>query len=204
MSVNLQKGQKVNLKKSDGEALSRIRVGLGWDPVKKGGKGIFGSLFGGGGEDVDCDASVFLLQDGHLMDIDDVVYFGNLEHESGAVCHCGDNLTGEGDGDDEQIKIDLSKVPANIEKIAFTVTIYEAEARRQNFGQVSNAFVRIFDENTGEELLRYDLGEDFSIETAVVFGELYKNGDEWKFNAIGSGFGGGLAALCNHYGIAVA
>jgi stress protein len=113
----------------------------------------------------------------------------------------GDNLTGAGDGDDEQIKIDLSKVPAEITKIAFTVTIYEADARRQNFGQVSNAFVRIFDENSGEELLRYDLGEDFSIETAVVFGELYKNGEEWKFNAIGSGYQGGLAALCNMYGI---
>ena len=102
----------------------------------------------------------------------------------------GDNLTGAGDGDDEQIKIDLSKIPANITKIAFTVTIYDAEARRQNFGQVSNAFVRIFNEVTGEEILRYDLGEDFSIETAVVFGELYKNGDEWKFNAIGSGYQG--------------
>ena len=115
----------------------------------------------------------------------------------------GDNLTGAGDGDDEQIKIDLSKIPANITKNAFTVTIYDAEARRQNFGQVSNAFVRIFNEVTGEEILRYDLGEDFSIETAVVFGELYKNGDEWKFNAIGSGYQGGLAALCNSYGVDV-
>ena len=115
----------------------------------------------------------------------------------------GDNLTGAGDGDDEQIKIDLSKIPANITKIEFTVTIYEAEERRQNFGQVSNAFVRIVNEATGQEILRYDLGEDFSIETAVVFGELYKNGNEWKFNAIGSGYQGGLAALCNSYGIAV-
>ena len=115
----------------------------------------------------------------------------------------GDNLTGVGDGDDEQIKIDLSKIPANITRIAFTVTIYEAESRRQNFGQVNNAFVRIYDENTGEELVRYDLGEDFSIETAAVFGELYKNGDEWKFNAIGSGYQGGLAALCANYGVEV-
>ena len=113
----------------------------------------------------------------------------------------GDNLTGGGEGDDEQIMIDLTKVPANIEKIAFTVTIYEADARRQNFGQVSNAFIRIVDQSNGQELIRYDLGEDFSIETAVVVGELYKHNGEWKFNAIGSGFQGGLAALCGHYGI---
>ena len=117
------------------------------------------------------------------------------------VVHQGDNLTGVGDGDDEQIKIDLSKVPDNIEKIAFTVTIYEAEQRRQNFGQVNNAFIRIYNEVTGEEMLRYDLGEDFSIETAAVFGELYKNGSEWKFNAIGSGYQGGLAALCASFGV---
>ena len=113
----------------------------------------------------------------------------------------GDNLTGSGDGDDEQIMVDLSLIPANIEKIAFTVTIYEAEARRQNFGQVSNSYCRIVDESSGTELVRFDLGEDFSIETAVVVGELYKHGGEWKFNAIGSGFQGGLAALCGHYGI---
>ena len=116
----------------------------------------------------------------------------------------GDNLTGDGDGDDEQIFVDLSKIPANIEKVAFTVTIYDAESRRQNFGQVSNAFIRIVDDATGTELIRYDLGEDFSIETAVVVGELYRHNGEWKFNAIGSGFQGGLAALCGHYGIDVA
>ena len=115
----------------------------------------------------------------------------------------GDNLTGEGDGDDEQIKIDLSKVPEQYTKIAFTVTIYDADQRRQNFGQVSNAFIRIYNEVNGEELLRYDLGEDFSIETAVVFGELYKNNGEWKFNAIGNGYQGGLAALCAGYGVDV-
>ena len=142
-----------------------------------------------------------MTDSGKVSSQNDFVFFGNLNHVSGAISHLGDNLTGAGDGDDEQIKIDLSKVPAEITKIAFTVTIYEADARRQNFGQVSNAFVRIFDENSGEELLRYDLGEDFSIETAVVFGELYKNGEEWKFNAIGSGYQGGLAALCNMYGI---
>ena len=150
------------------------------------------------------DAAAFLLTDsGKVADSKDFVFFGNLTHASGSVQHQGDNLTGVGDGDDEQIKVDLSKVPANITKIAFTVTIYEAEARRQNFGQVNNAFVRIYNEATGEELLRYDLGEDFSIETAAVFGELYKNGDEWKFNAIGSGYQGGLAALCANFGVEV-
>ena len=126
--------------------------------------------------------------------------YGNLKHASGSVEHMGDNLTGEGEGDDEQIKVNLSAVPASVEKIDFTVTIYEAEERRQNFGQVSNAFIRVVDESTGTELIRYDLGEDFSIETAVVVGELYRNNGEWKFNAIGSGFQGGLHALCQNYG----
>ena len=129
------------------------------------------------------------------------IFYGNLEHSSGAVKHMGDNLTGEGEGDDEQIEVDLSLMPANIERVAITVTIYDADSRRQNFGQVSNAYCRIVDESTGAEIVRFDLGEDFSIETAVVVGELYKHGNEWKFNAIGSGFQGGLAALCAHYGI---
>jgi len=192
MSVSLQKGQKVSLTKGK-PGLKNVVVGIGWDV----------NAFDTGG-DFDLDGAAFLLTDsGKVSDQTDFVFFGNLTHPSGSVQHLGDNLTGVGAGDDEQIKIDLSKVPANISKIAFTVTIYEAEARHQNFGQVSNAFVRIFDETTGEELLRYDLGEDFSIETAAVFGELYKNGDEWKFNAIGSGYQGGLPALCNNYGVDV-
>ena len=190
MPISLKKGQKVSLTKGN-PGLKNVVVGLGWDT------NAYDT-----GADFDLDAAAFCLTDsGKVSSQNDFVFFGNLNHVSGAISHLGDNLTGAGDGDDEQIKIDLSRVPAEITKIAFTVTIYEAEARRQNFGQVSNAFVRIFDENTGEELLRYDLGEDFSIETAVVFGELYKNGDEWKFNAIGSGYQGGLAALCNMYGI---
>ena len=190
MPISLKKGQKVSLTKGN-PGLKNVVVGLGWDT------NAYDT-----GSDFDLDAAAFCLTDsGKVSSQNDFVFFGNLNHQSGAVSHLGDNLTGAGDGDDEQIKIDLSKIPAEITKIAFTVTIYEAEARRQNFGQVSNAFVRIFDENTGEELLRYDLGEDFTIETAVVFGELYKNADEWKFNAIGSGYQGGLAALCNMYGI---
>lgn len=192
MPVNLKKGQKVSLTKGN-PGLSKVVVGLGWDV----------NAFDTGG-DFDLDAAAFLLTDtGKVSGSGDFVYYGNLTHSSGSVAHLGDNLTGVGEGDDEQIKVDLSKVPDNITKIAFTVTIYEAESRRQNFGQVNNAFVRIYNEDTGEELLRYDLGEDFSIETAAVFGELYKNSGEWKFNAIGSGYQGGLAALCANYGVEV-
>ena len=192
MPINLSKGQKVDLTKGN-PGLKNIMVGLGWDV------NAFDS-----GADFDLDAAAFMVgENGKCPTEKEFVFYGNLVHPSESVKHMGDNLTGEGDGDDEQIKIDLSKIPANITKIAFTVTIYDAEARRQNFGQVSNAFVRIFNEVTGEEILRYDLGEDFSIETAVVFGELYKNGDEWKFNASGSGYQGGLAALCNSYGVDV-
>ena len=192
MPINLSKGQKVDLTKGN-PGLKNVMVGLGWDV------NAFDS-----GADFDLDAAAFMVDsNGKCPTEKEFVFYGNLTHPFGAIQHMGDNLTGAGDGDDEQIKIDLSKIPANITKIAFTVTIYEAEERRQNFGQVSNAFVRIVNEATGQEILRYDLGEDFSIETAVVFGELYKNGNEWKFNAIGSGYQGGLAALFNSYGIAL-
>lgn len=192
MPISLQKGQKVSLTK-DNPGLTNVVVGVGWDV----------NQFDTGG-DFDLDSAAFLLADnGKVSKQEDFVFFGNLSHPSGSVVHMGDNLTGAGDGDDEQIKVNLSIVPENITKIAFVVTIYNAEERRQNFGQVNNAFIRIYNEATGEEMLRYDLGEDFSIETAAVFGELYKNGSEWKFNAIGSGFQGGLAALCANYGVDV-
>lgn len=192
MPINLQKGQKVSLTKGN-PGLTRVVVGLGWDV----------NQFDTGGS-FDLDAAAFLVTDtGKVSRPEDFVFYGNLTHPSESVQHMGDNLTGEGDGDDEQIKVNLSGIPANITKIVFTVTIYDAEVRRQNFGQVSNAFIRIYNEETGAEMLRYDLGEDFSIETAVVFGELYKNGTEWKFNAIGSGYQGGLAALCASYGVDV-
>lgn len=192
MAVSLTKGQKVDLTKGN-PGLSKLLVGLGWDVNKYDG----GSAF-------DLDAAAFLLGGGGKVSSDgDFVFYGNLKHASGAVEHLGDNLTGEGEGDDEQIKINLAAVPASVEKIDFTVTIYEAEERRQNFGQVSNAFIRVVDEATGTELIRYDLGEDFSIETAVVVGEIYRNNGEWKFNAIGSGFQGGLKALCQNYGVNV-
>lgn len=190
MSINLSKGQKVDLTKEN-PGLKKIMVGLGWDV----------NAFDSGG-DFDLDAAAFMLgENGKCPTEKEFIFYGNLDHTSEAVKHMGDNLTGEGDGDDEQIQIDLGKIPENISKIAFTVTIYEAEKRKQNFGQVSNSYIRIVDETTGSELIRYDLGEDFSIETAVVVGELYKNNGKWKFNAIGSGFQGGLAALCGYYGI---
>lgn len=193
MPINLSKGQKVDLTKGN-PGLKSIMVGLGWDV------NAFDS-----GADFDLDAAAFLVgANGKCPTEKEFVFYGNLTHPTEAVMHQGDNLTGEGDGDDEQIEVDLTKIPGNIERIAFTVTIYDADVRRQNFGQVSNAFIRIVDSSTNTELIRYDLGEDFSIETAVVVGELYRHNGEWKFNAIGSGFQGGLAALCGHYGIEVA
>lgn len=192
MPISLSKGQKVDLTKGN-PSLNNIMVGLGWDV------NAYDS-----GNDFDLDAAAFLLgENGKCPTEKEFIFYGNLQHPSESVKHMGDNLTGAGDGDDEQVQIDLRKIPANVSRVAFTVTIYEAENRRQNFGQVSNAFIRIVDEATNTELIRYDLGEDFSIETAVVVGELYRNNGEWKFNAIGSGFQGGLAALCNHYGIQV-
>ncbi|MCI9517407.1 MAG: TerD family protein [Lachnospiraceae bacterium] len=193
MPINLQKGQKVDLTKGN-PSLKNIMVGLGWDV------NAFDS-----GADFDLDAAAFMVgENGKCPTEREFIFYGNLEHNSGAVKHMGDNLTGGGDGDDEQIEVDLTIIPANVSRVVFTVTIYDAELRRQNFGQVSNAFIRIVDTATGSELIRYDLGEDFSIETAVVVGELYRHNGEWKFNAIGSGFQGGLAALCGHYGIEVA
>ena len=188
MGVNLQKGQKVNLKKADGQALSRIRVGLGWDPVEQEKKGgLFGAIFGGSAPDIDCDASVIVCQGGRLASRDDVVYFGNLKHSSGAIRHTGDNLTGEGEGDDEQILVDLTAVPAAYDKLVFVVNIYACQSRKQDFGMIANAFIRICDENTGEEFCRYNLSESYAGMTAMIFGEIYRYNGEWKFNAIGQG-----------------
>ncbi len=190
MAVSLTKGQKVDLTKGN-PSLKNIIVGLGWDI------NAYDS-----GADFDLDAAAFMLgENGKCPTDKEFVFYGNLSHPSESVVHLGDNLTGAGEGDDEQIKVDLSKVPANISRIAFTVTIYDADKRRQNFGQVSNAFIRIVDASNDTEMIRYDLGEDFSIETAVTVGELYRHNGEWKFNAIGSGYSGGLAALCAAYGI---
>lgn len=192
MAISLQKGQKVDLTKGN-PSLKKLLIGLGWDVNKY-----------DGGHDFDLDAAAFLLgANGKVNSDDDFVFYNNLKHKSGSVEHMGDNLTGEGEGDDEEIKVDLTLVPANVEKIDFTVTIYDAEARRQTFGQVSNAYIRVVDDMTGREIIRYDLGEDFSVETAVVVGEIYRNKGEWKFNAIGAGWSGGLAALGRNYGVNV-
>ena len=204
MSVNLQKGQKVDLTKGNA-GLKRLIVGLGWDEAEKK-VGLFGRKKGA---DIDCDASALVCgAGGKLLDKDDIVYFGNLKHRTGAITHLGDNLTGEGEGDDEVILIDFTKVPDEIKKIAITVTIHEAVQRGQNFGQVSNAYVRVArrsnkDDMTGIEELKYDLMEEFSIETAIVVCEIYRHGNDWKFNAVGSGYQGGLEALCRSFGINV-
>ena len=187
MAVNLQKGQKVNLKKENGQTLGKVMVGLGWDPVEnKGGGGLLSSIFGSGSSDIDCDASVFLCQNGQLLDKNDIIYFGNLEHSSSAVRHMGDNLTGDGEGDDEQVFVDLNSVPAQYDKLVFVVNVYKAKDRKQHFGMIRNAFIRIIDDK-GTEFCRYNLSENYEGMTAMIFGEIYRYKGEWKFNAIGQG-----------------
>lgn len=180
MSVNLQKGQKVDLTKGNA-GLKSLVVGLGWDEAPK----KF-SLFSKQ-EDIDCDASAILIngQTGKLNGPIDVVYYGQLMHRSGAVRHCGDNLTGAGDGDDEQIIVELNKVPAEYSKIVFVVTIYQARERKQQFGMIRNAFIRVVDADTGTELCKYNLSENYDGKTAMIFGEVYRYNNEWKFGAIG-------------------
>ena len=191
MAISLSKGQKVSLTKEK-PGLKNLMVGLGW------GVNAFE------GADFDLDASAFMVgANGKCPSEKEFIFYSNLKHPSGAVESMGDNRTGGGDGDDEQIMVDLSKVPSNIERIAFTCTIYEADSRGQNFGQVSNAYIRLVDNTTGNEVLRFDLGEDFSVETAIVVAEIYRHDNGWNFNAVGSGFSGGLEALCNNYGIEV-
>ena len=185
MAVNLQKGQKVSLKKSDGKKLAHLMVGLGWDAAEQK-KGFFGRLFGGT-DSIDCDASVFLCQGGKFVDKDDLVYFRNLEHRSKAVKHMGDNLTGEGEGDDEQIFVDLDEIPNRYDKLIFVVNIYQAVERKQHFGMIKNAYIRIIDPDSREELCRFNLSDDYTNMLSMIAGEVYRRGDEWKFNAIGSG-----------------
>lgn len=188
MGVNLQKGQKVDLTKGNA-GLSRIMVGLGWDPIDKPRSGgILGGLFGGGqSSNYDLDASVFLLdENGKITSNKDIIYFGNLKSACGSIQHTGDNLTGDGDGDDEQIIVDLKSVPERISKIVFVVNIYDCIKRKQDFGQIENAFIRVVD-HTGTEIIRYNLTENHSGKTALVTGEIYRHAGEWKFAAIGEG-----------------
>lgn len=181
MAVRLQKGQKVSLTKEN-PGLSTILVGLGWDEVKQ--SKLF---FLKKAEAIDCDASAILLKDGKFVMKSDLVYFGNLSHLSDSVTHMGDNLTGAGDGDDEQILINLTQVPADYDRIVIVVNIYDAVQRKQHFGMIKNAFIRIVDGRTNREMCRYDLSENYAGMTAMIFGELYREGSEWKFKAIGQG-----------------
>ena len=181
MGVSLQKGQKVSLTK-DNAGLSRVVIGLGWDEVQQK-RGFFAPK----PQEIDCDASAFLVADGKLRGVDDIVYFGNLRHKSGTVQHMGDNLTGAGDGDDEQIVVELDRVPAEYDRIVLVVNIYQADKRKQHFGMIQNAFIRIVDSRNNQELCKYNLSDNYDGMTAMIFGEVYRHNGEWKFNAIGSG-----------------
>ena len=194
MSVNLKKGQKINLSKEK-EGLSRVIVGLGWDAAER-----TGGFFSRKPASIDCDASAFVLQNGHLNGRDDIVYFAHLDHPSDAIHHMGDNLTGDGDGDDEQIVVDLKKLPDAYDRVVVVCNIYHAHAKRQNFGMICNAFIRICDAATGQELCRFNLTDDYSSATAVIFGELYRHNGEWKFNAVGQGTSdGSISEVARRY-----
>lgn len=182
MSVKLQKGQKVSLSKENA-GLSTVVVGLGWDEVEQKRKGFFGPK----PKPIDCDAFAILLKNGKLVDNNDVVYFGNLTHYTQSVRHMGDNLTGAGEGDDEQIIIDLNSVPAEYDRIVIAVNIYQARERAQHFGMIQNAFIRLVDGRSNSEMCIYNLTENYSNQTAMLFGEVYRHNGEWKFNAVGQG-----------------
>jgi tellurium resistance protein TerD len=189
MGVSLQKGGNVSLDKA-APGMTKILIGLGWDERAT------------DGAEFDLDASLFLLNSqGKARGDNDFIFYNKLTSDCGSVVHQGDNRTGEGDGDDEAIKIDLSKVPAEVNKVSVTVTIHDAQSRNQNFGQVANAFMRVVNDENNEEIARYDLSEDYSVETAMIFGEIYRHNGEWKFKAIGQGYEGGLKALAIGYGI---
>lgn len=189
MALSLSKGQNISLSK-EAPGLTKVLVGLGWDERQT------------DGQDFDLDASLFLLNNaGKCRSDADFIFYNQMNSPCGSVSHTGDNRTGEGDGDDEAMKVDLSKVPADVQTLAVTVTIHDYETRRQSFGQVANAFIRIVNDETGAEVVRYDLTEDYSIETAMVFGELYRHNNEWKFRAVGQGYAGGLGAMASQYGL---
>lgn len=188
MAINLQKGQKIDLTKGN-KGLSKIMVGLGWDPIEEKKGGLLGGLFGGGkGPEMDCDASVLMLNGNNkLLTNKNLIYFGNLKSSCGSITHTGDNLTGEGDGDDEEVIVDLNRVPSNIDKLLFVVNIYDCTRRKQDFGMVENAYIRILNMDTKEELIRYNLTENYAGKTALMVGEIYRHDNEWKFSAIGEG-----------------
>ncbi|MFO1369361.1 MAG: TerD family protein [Marinagarivorans sp.] len=189
MAISLQKGGNVNLSK-EAPSLKKLIVGLGWDP-----RATDGAAF-------DLDGSAFLLKgDGKVRSDADFIFYNNLKSADGSIVHLGDNTTGQGDGDDEQLTIDLAAVPADVERVVVAVTIHDADSRRQNFGQVSKAYIRVLNADGNKEIARFDLSEDGSTETAMIFGEVYRAGAEWKFKAVGQGFAGGLGPLARSYGI---
>ena len=189
MAISLNKGGNLSLSKTD-PSLNQVLIGLGWDARAT------------DGADFDLDASAFLLAaNDKVRGETDFIFYNQTRSPEGSVEHTGDNRTGEGDGDDEAVKINLAKVPADVQKIAITVTIHDAESRCQNFGQVQNAFIRVVNDQTNVEIVRFDLNEDYSTETAMIFGELYRHNGEWKFRAVGQGYNGGLRAMCGQYGI---
>ncbi len=189
MAISLQKGSNVNLSR-EAPSMQKMLIGLGWNARVT------------DGADFDLDASAFLLTEtGKVRSDADFIFYNQAQSADGSVKHTGDNRTGEGEGDDESIIVDLSKVPSDVTKIAICVTIHEGEARRQNFGQVSNAYVRCVDEGPNKEVARFDLSEDYSVETAMIFGEIYRHSGEWKFKAVGQGFAGGLGPLAKNFGI---
>lgn len=189
MAVTLQKGGNVSLTK-EAPGIQKLKIGLGWDPRVTDGAGF------------DLDASVFICgEDGKVVSDKHFIFYGELKSPDGSVEHTGDNLTGDGEGDDEVVNVDLRSVPADVKKLVFAVAIYDADSRGQNFGQVANAFMRVVNQDGDKEIARYDLSEDYSVETALIFGEVYRHNDDWKFKAIGSGFEGGLGPLAASHGV---
>lgn len=189
MAISLEKGGNMSLTEG-APGLKNIIVGLGWDA-----RATAGASF-------DLDACAFLLkEDGKVRSDNDFIFYNNMKSFDGSVEHTGDNTTGEGEGDDEQVKVYLDGVPQEVGKIALSVTIHDADARQQNFGMVQSAFIRVVNAGDNEEIVRYDLSEDFSVETAMIFGEVYRHGGGWKFRAVGQGFAGGLGALAKHFGV---
>jgi stress response protein SCP2 len=203
LAINLQKGQKIDLTKGN-PGLAKLMVGLGWDAVvKPGGKGLLGGLFGGGGgnKDIDCDASVFMLDaNGKLTKKNNLIYFGNKNSACGSVKHMGDNLTGEGEGDDEQIFVEVGKVPQDVSRLVFVVNIYQAVQRKQDFGMIKNAFIRVVNQSNNQELCKYNLSEGYAGKTSLIAGEVYRHNGEWKFAALGEATTDpGLEALMRRY-----
>lgn len=186
LAIVLQKGQRIDLTKGN-PGLEKIMVGLGWDPVQRKSGGLLGMFGGGGGANFDIDASVIMLQDDKFVSNENLIYFGNLKSNCGSIVHTGDNLTGDGDGDDEQILIDLKSVPSHINKLVFVVNIYDCVSRKQDFGMVQNAFIRVVNSANREELLKFNLSEDYSGSTSLTVAEIYRHGADWKFAAVGTG-----------------